>query len=491
MRNDLFLIAYADRFGGNFARLRSLLSNELKGCFSGIHILPFYYPIDGSDAGFDPIDHLSVDNRVGSWGELSQLSQDNHVMADVIVNHMSAHSPQFKARLTGADEYEDLFLTEEKIFPSGASEDELKAIYRPRPNRPFTRVELADGTKENFWTTFSEDQIDIDIESAAGAAYLESILVKLASAGVTHIRLDAAGYAIKRAGTSCFMLPETFEFIGNFTQKANQLNMKVLVESHAYYQDQIDLAKQVDYVYDFALPPLVLHTLLTANAEALKNWLGIAPRNAMTVLDTHDGIGVRDIGAESSRPGLLAPDEIDSLVETMHVNSNGESRKATGAAASNLDLYQVNCSFFDALGSNEQQYLIARAIQLFAPGVPQVYYAGLLAGHNDMDLLERSGVGRDINRHYYDEDQLQAALETPLVKAILKLLRLRRSHPAFGGEFRLLSSIESVLGLEWLQGSSSISLIVDLPKSTAVIHSDLDGCVSELSLCVDGLTDLV
>ena len=126
---------------------------------------------------------------------------------------------------------------------------------------------------------------------------------------------------------------------------------------------------------------------------------------AITVLDTHDGIGVIDIAADGTDPqdypGLIPPEELDALVERIHINSNGQSRQATGAAASNLDLYQVNCTFYDALGRNDYDYLLARAIQLFAPGIPQVYYVGLLAGENDMALLAKSGVGRDINRHFY------------------------------------------------------------------------------------------
>jgi sucrose phosphorylase len=157
-------------------------------------------------------------------------------------------------------------------------------------------------------------------------------------------------------------------------------------------------------VYDFALPPLVLHALGSGDGAPLGRWLEIRPRNAVTVLDTHDGIGVVDVGADSSDRtlfGLLAPDDIDRLVESIHAGSQGSSRLATGAAASNLDLYQVNCTYYDALGGDDARYLLARLLQFFTPGIPQVYYVGLLAGSNDMELLARSGVGRDVNRHHY------------------------------------------------------------------------------------------
>ena len=209
--------------------------------------------------------------------------------------------------------------------------------------------------------------------------YLASILQRLHGAGIRAIRLDAVGFAIKKAGTSCFMIPETFAFIAGLTAQAHALGMEVLVEVHGHYQDQIDVARQVDWVYDFALPPLVLHTLYTRNAAALKHWLEIRPRNAVTVLDTHDGIGVADVDAARGNDGLqglLTPAEIDTLVKTIHQRSRGESRIASGSAASNVDASQINCTFYDALGRRDAEYLVARAIQCFVPGIPQVYYVG-------------------------------------------------------------------------------------------------------------------
>lgn len=253
------------------------------------------------------------------------------------------------------------------------------------------------------------------------------------------IRLDAVGYAIKKPGTSCFMLPETFDFIAAFTRTARECGLEVLVEVHAYYRKQMQIAAQVDWVYDFALPPLLLHAFAKGTAQRLAHWLDVRPRNALTVLDTHDGIGIIDIGGAGTgaerQPGLVPDEELDDLVEWIHGNCNGQSREATGAAASNLDLYQVNCTFFDALGRDERRYLAARAVQFFLPGVPQVYYVGLLAGSNDMDLLRRTRVGRDINRSYYSAEQVREAAARPVVKALLALIALRNQHPAFGGEF--------------------------------------------------------
>lgn len=469
MKNQVQLIAYADRLGGGgIARLQALLRGPLAGLFGGVHLLPFFDPIDGADAGFDPVDHTRVDARLGTWSDVEALARDVDLMADLVVNHMSTKAPQFLHFLEhGArSEFDGLFLSPRKVFAGGPTAEELRAIYRPRPGPPFTDFRLATGETSTLWTTFTPQQVDIDVEHPQGIAYLERVLGVLAAAGVRTVRLDAVGYAIKRAGTSCFMLPETLDFIDVFARRARAFGLSVLVEVHGHYRQQIDIAARVDWVYDFALPPLVLHALYFGTAAPLKRWLGIRPHNALTVLDTHDGIGVVDIGAQkladgTTRPGLVPDDEIDRLVETIHARSRGESRSATGGAASNLDLYQVNCTFFDALGGDDRAYWVARAIQFFLPGVPQVYYVGLLAGHNDLALLERTGVGRDINRRRYTMHEIDEALQRPVVGHLMELIRLRNTHPAFGGRMRALAGDETVLDLEWRLDAHRASLRID------------------------------
>lgn len=465
MKNKIQLITYIDRLGCKSIKdLNSLFKNEFKGLFGGLHILPFYYPIDGEDAGFDPIDHQLIDPRLGDWNDLLELSNEVDIMADLIVNHVSAKSVQFQDYIQKgkASKYASLFLTFDTVFPNGATEADLLSIYRPRPNLPFTMVKLKDGSTKLVWTTFTSNQIDIDVKSEIGIQYLEGILDTFQKGGIKMIRLDAAGYAIKQQGTSCFMIDETYQFIDQLTEKAKAKGIEVLVEIHSYYKTQIEIAKRVDYVYDFALPVLVLDTLFNKNALSLKKWLEVSPRNAITVLDTHDGIGIVDVAADGDKPGLIEGTILSKIVDQIHRNSKGSSLKATGAAASNLDLYQVNCTYFDALGRDENAYLMARAIQFFVPGVPQMYYVGLFAAENDMKLLEKTNVGRDINRHYFTNNEINEHLKKPLLHELKELMFLRNNHKAFDGEFNLVETIENVLNIKWTNNNHSAELFIDL-----------------------------
>jgi sucrose phosphorylase len=472
MKNKVQLIAYVDRLGGGgIADLHALLCGPLRDLFGGVHLLPFYNPIDGADAGFDPIDHTQVDGRIGDWSDVQKLARDVDVMADVIVNHVSDRSHQFLdySKHGSASPFNGLFLTREAVFGSAPTEAEVAAIYRPRPGKPFVDTTLENGEHVTLWCTFTRHQLDIDVRHPQGKRYLERVLTTLASGGVTMARLDAVGYAIKKPGTSCFMIPETFDFISTMAGQAAQLKIELLVEVHSYYKRQIEIAAHVGWVYDFALPPLVLHAFAFGTARHLKDWIRIRPANSVTVLDTHDGIGIIDIGADPAdrqgSPGLVPPEQIDALVEHIHSASGGQSRLATGAAASNLDLYQVNCTFFDAMARDERRYLLARAIQFFLPGIPQVYYVGLLAGCNDMELLALTGVGRDINRHRYEADEIALQLQRPVVKNLMALIRLRNDHAAFGGSFSLLPSDEASLAVRWTRNDEYAELNVHLPSA--------------------------
>lgn len=464
MREQAQLIAYADRFGGSLLGLRDLLDTQLGGVFGGVHILPFYERIDGADAGFDPEDHQRIDSRLGTWSDLQAVAGTTTVMADLIANHISSASPQFADyRKRGADSpYASMFLTFDAVFPDGATEEELAAIYRPRPGLPFTPMTLGDGGRRIFWTTFTRDQIDLNLADATARDYLRDTLFLLAQHGVRMVRLDAVGYVIKKAGTSCFLIPETLSGLTRVTDLAQEVGVTTLAEVHAHHSYQWRLAECVDYIYDFALAPVVLHAVLTADVDPLLEWLDVRPRNAVTVLDTHDGIGIVDAAADpSGLKGLLTDEQIEALFAHVYAVDGHGARRANESSVAELSRYRLNSTWYSAVGEDDAKHLISRLIHLWVPGLPQLYYVGLLAGSNDAALLGQTGEARDINRHRYTRSEINAALRRRVVRATLGAVQLRNTHPAFGGEFSF-SGGDGLLTMAWRAADAEAVLTVDL-----------------------------
>ncbi|MGO4301736.1 sucrose phosphorylase [Leifsonia sp. RAF41] len=486
------LLAYADRLGGDLPRLRALLDGPLRD-FAGVHILPFFVPFDGADAGFDPIDHGMIDPRLGTWDDVRAIAVDREVTADLIVNHVSSESAEFIDWLAQGEEsaHDGMFLTFDTVFPERASEDDITAFYRPRPGLPFTAYRMADGRRRLVWTTFMPSQVDLDVANDRARAYLRRILATLRSGGVTTVRLDAVGYAVKTPGSDSFMTPETLEFVRGIVAMAREADLRVLVEVHAHYSQQLAIAPLVDYVYDFALAPLLLHSLGTRTSDRLVEWLGIRPQNAITVLDTHDGIGIVDAGPSGDRPGLIDQDEMAAIFARAAQATHGHSTRASVIPAWMSLPHQINATFFSALGADARSYLLARAVQLWLPGRPQLYYVGLLGGLDDVALFERTGQGRDVNRHSYTPDEVDAALASDVTRAQLALVRLRSAHPAFAGEFRYRVEANGSLELEWALGDARATLVVSFsPEPAFRIHATADHGSSVTADSVEALAAL-
>jgi sucrose phosphorylase len=459
MSGGVQLLAYADRLGGSIAGVGELLDGPL-AAFDGVHLLPFFVPFDGDDAGFDPVDHGSVDPRLGTWDDVRRIARTREVTADLIVNHVSADSAEFADWLEHQElsPHDGMFLTFDTVFPDGASEADITAFYRPRPGLPFTAYRAGDGRRRLVWTTFLPSQVDLDVRHPAAVAHLSRLLEILRDGGVTTVRLDAVGYAIKTPGSDSFMTEETLAFVRDITDLAHSRGLRVLVEVHAHYSQQLAIAPLVDLVYDFALAPLLLHSLLTGTTDRLESWLQIRPRNAVTVLDTHDGIGIIDAGPSGERAGLLDFEEMRAIFAAAETATNGHSAIASVLPAWTALPHQINAAFFSVLGADPTRYLLCRAVQLFLPGTPQIYYVGLLGGLDDVALFARTAVGRDVNRHYYDAAELAGALSGEVAQAILGLVRLR-SSPAFAGEFSSGRDAEG-LRLAWTGDDASAVLRV-------------------------------
>jgi len=458
---DVELLVYADRLGGTIAQLQTVLDGPLRA-FSSVHVLPFYIPFDGADAGFDPIDHASLDPRLGTWDDMRALARTRGLTADLIVNHVSASSAEFVDWLANGDasDYAGMFLTFDTVFPDGGTEHDITAFYRPRPGLPFTAYQGADGSRHLVWTTFMPTQIDLDVQHPAALSYLRRVLRALADGGVSTVRLDAVGYAVKTPGTDSFMTPETLDFTRVVVALAHETRVDVLVEVHAHYSQQLAIAPLVDWVYDFALAPLLLHSLGTGTVDRLAAWFEIRPTNAITVLDTHDGIGIIDAGPSGDRPGLISRDEMAAIFARADVATKGHSSLASVVPEWFTLPHQINATFFSTLGGETVPYLLARAVQHFLPGRPQVYYVGLLGGLDDTALFAETGNGRDVNRHRYPAEEVDRALGTDVTLAQLGLARMRTEHAAFDGEFSWTTSGQDEARLLWSNGDARAELIV-------------------------------
>ena len=456
------ILVYAERVGGSLAEIEKLLATSLKD-FDGIHVLPFFHPYDGDDAGFDPIDHTQVDPRLGNWTDFKRISETHELTADLIVNHASNLSPEFLdwQEKGDASQYAGMFLTFDTVFPNGGSEQEITSFYRPRPGFPFTAYEVA-GERRLVWTTFMPSQVDIDIKHERGMDYLKRVLEALKSGGVRVVRLDAVGYAVKTPGTDSFMTPETLEFVKEITDLIHSYDMRVLVEVHAHYTQQLEIAPLVDLIYDFQTAPLLLHSLFTGTVDRLDNWFKIRPNNCLNVLDTHDGYGVIDGGPIGGRPGLITQEEMAHIFRVAEKNTGGHSAIASVVPQWFTLPHQINATLPNIV-ANDTGYVLMRAVQFFLPGEPQVYYVGLLNGMDDRELFQKTDQGRDVNRHHYTPDEIQAALSQPVTQAIIALARLRK-HRAFAGSFSWKVTGDASMQLSWENGDQSLRLEIDTAK---------------------------
>ena len=289
MKNKVQLITYADRLGdGTLSSMTDILRTRFDGVYDGVHILRSSLH---STARMQASTHRPHQGRPAPrrLGRCRRTFQDPRHHVDAIVNHMSWESKQFQDVLEKGEEseYYPMFLTMSSVFPNGATEEDLAGIYRPRPGLPFTHYKFA-GKTRLVWVSFTPQQVDIDTDSDKGWEYLMSIFDQMAASHVSYIRLDAVGYGAKEAGTSCFMTSKTFKLISRLREEGVKRGLEILIEVHSYYKKQVEIASKVDRVYDFALPPLLLHSLNTGHVEPVAHWTDIRPNNAVTVLDTHD-----------------------------------------------------------------------------------------------------------------------------------------------------------------------------------------------------------
>jgi sucrose 6(F)-phosphate phosphorylase len=477
------LMTYPDSLGGDLAALDGLLRGPLEGLFGGIHILP-PFPSSG-DRGFAPLTYREIDPRFGSWADVEHIAQRHDVVLDLMVNHISRRSVEFEdfLRLGRRSRYADLFITVDKVWPNGdPPEDEVARIFLRKPDSPFSTVTIEGSAEtERVWTSFGtrewSEQIDLDVTSQATRTLLTDWLRSFAAHGVRIVRLDAVGYVIKKAGTSCFMVePEIYSFLDWIVGVADSLGLVVLPEVHDRYSTHLNLAAHGYWTYDFVLPGLLLDALETGSALHLADHLARSPERQFTMLDCHDGIPVRPDLDE-----ILRPREMLRLADLVERQGGNVNRILSDAHADRgVDVHQLNCTYYSALDRDDDRYVAARAIQLFARGVPQVYYVGLLAGENDHQAVTETGDGRSINRHDYTVSEVEAAIRRPVVQRVLDLVRLRNVERAFSGRLDVTTVDPATLRLTWNLGADACELEVDLRSGRAAIARRHDGIEDRL-----------
>lgn len=483
MRRAPQLMTYPDSLGGDLAALDGLLRGPLDGLFGGIHILP-PFPSSG-DRGFAALTCREIDPRFGSWADVEQIAQRHDVVLDLMVNHISRRSVEFEdfLRLGRRSRYADLFVTVDKVWPNGEPpDDEVARIFLRKPDSPFSTVTIEGSAEtERVWTSFGtrewSEQIDLDVTSQATRSLLTDWLRSFAAHGVRIVRLDAVGYVIKKAGTSCFMVePEIYSFLDWIVGVADSLGLVVLPEVHDRYSTHLNLAAHGYWTYDFVLPGLLLDALDTGSVTHLADHLTRSPERQFTMLDCHDGIPVRP-----DLDDILRPREMLRLADLVERQGGNVNRILSDAHADGgVDVHQLNCTYYSALDRDDDRYVAARAIQLFARGLPQVYYVGLLAGENDHQAVTETGDGRSINRHDYTVSEVEAAIRRPVVRRILDLVRLRNVEPAFSGRLDVTTVDPATLRLAWSLGADACALEVDLRSGRAAITRRHDGVEDRL-----------
>jgi sucrose phosphorylase len=468
------LLTYPDSLGGDLRELAALLDGPLAGMFRGVHILP-PFPSSG-DRGFAPLTYFDIDPRFGTWADITRIGDSHDVLLDLMINHISRQSSEFREfqQLGRASPMADLFITLDKVWPNGdPTASDVARIFLRKPNSPFSTIAIeSTGQREQVWTSFGSaewsEQIDLDVRSETTRTLITDWLRFFGEQKVKIVRLDAVGYVIKKPGTSCFMVePDIYDFLGWITEVAASCGLVVLPEVHDRYETNERLAAHGFWTYDFVLPGLVLHALETGNAARIAQHLATSPDRQFTTLDCHDGIPVRP-----DLDGILDAAEMRTLADVTTARGGNVNRILSDAHSEDGDVHQLNCTYLSALGGDEERYFAARAIQLFAKGVPQIYYVGLLAGQNDHAAVERTGDGRAINRHDYSSAEVGQALQRPLVRRLLPLVRLRNTHPAFDGALDVETDGGSAIRLRWRHGDASCALEVDLTSGRTAVTDD-------------------
>lgn len=440
---DVLLICYGDHLQApHEAPLQTLhhfLRERVSDVINGVHLLPFF-PYS-SDDGFSVIDYTAVDENLGEWSHIRAMSEDFRLMFDAVFNHISSESEWFQQYLQGEAPYDDYFI-------AVAPDTDLSQVVRPRAKPLLTAFDTVEGTK-HLWTTFSEDQIDLNLKAPAVLVDLIRILRFYVEQGAELIRLDAIGFLWKEIGTTCIHLPQTHTIIQLMRDVLDIIapDTVIITETNVPHEENIsyfgDGTNEAQMVYQFPLPPLVLHTLATGDATVLTAWAQSLGQTGEQVTffnftASHDGIGLRPA------TGLIPDEAVLALAERTRQHGGQVSYK-TNADGSESP-YELNITYFDAINppqltqDNPEQaiarFMVSQAIMLALRGVPGIYFSSLFGERNWQAGVQQTGRARTINRRKFQRDALQAtlndetALPTQIFTRYQHLLHIRTTQPA-------------------------------------------------------------
>lgn len=501
---DSILITYGDTIvDGAECGLRVLskfLKEFVRDSIGNVHLLPMY-PYT-SDDGFSVTDYRQINPELGSWEDVENLSAEYGLMFDAVINHISKSSDWFQGYLKGESPYRDYFIT---CDPKA----DYSAVTRPRALPLLTEFETSEGMKY-VWTTFSEDQIDLNYGCPELLAQIADLLLMYAQKGARYIRLDAVGFMWKELGTTCMHLPQIHEIIKLIKDifRVYSPKTRIITETNVPHEDNISYfgtdGDEADLVYQFPLPPLVMYSLITGSAKTLSDWMKTLqlPSDKVTYfnfLSSHDGIGVRPV------EGLLSKEELQLLVDTALKNGGEVSYKDNGDGTRSP--YELNINYQDALAGPDAsdheriaKFLAAETILLSLQGVPGIYIHSLLGSRNDYYGKTTSGIPRRINREkleftYIREQLLGDSNRRKIFEEMIRRLEIRREESAF-------SPLSSQQVFQWKpevltfvrengQTGSKVLVAVNVSgKTQQIVSSELKGIDLLSENKIDGVLSL-
>ena len=562
--NGVMLNAYPDSIGTKFSDTVAMLKMpEFKDVFSLLYVLPTFFNSD-LDRGFSIIDY-NINKDLVDTNDLNDLNKINiKLKFDIVLNHLSVGSPQFKDLLQKGDKsaFKDFFINWNEFWEGYGVKNEddivipepkfLNKLFMRKSGLPILKVRFPDGSEQPFWNTFYQQitynpinvadlksipdltdssktkivkkindaieqsidfstidfedssnfkkeivqivehkrsylgQMDVNASSPLVWDFYEETLQKLSSYGCSILRLDAFAYLHKQVGESNFFnKPGTWEYLERIKQIAQKNNLILLPEIHAEYGLHLhdEVANKGYYIYDFFLPGLTIHTIENKSSKALLGWANeIISKGYKTVnmLGCHDGIPVLDLkGKEVNgfyNKGLLEDSEIEKIMNTI-MERGGRVKNLYDPSGNKISYYQINATFFSALGEDEQKMLLARAIQMFMPGIPQVWYLDIFAGKNNYQAADNGGSAghKEINRTTLSMQDVAQGLKTEIVKKQLEIIHLRNTSNAFLGQVAINDVLENKIDIKWINDTSVVHLKANLNDYKFTIEQMEDG----------------